>query len=80
MKPRFLLQIDLSGIINCNTFSVRLYKINENTKNVLFHYNCKMFYCTSSLSGNGQNGLEWKKALNMDEGNAIIVACNNNKL
>jgi hypothetical protein len=38
MKPRFLLQIDLSGTINCNTFSVVPSIINENAKNVLFHF------------------------------------------
>jgi hypothetical protein len=32
-KPRFLLQIDLSG----NTFSVAPSMINENAKNALFH-------------------------------------------
>ncbi len=31
-KPRFLLYIDLSGIINCNTFSVVPSIINENEK------------------------------------------------
>jgi hypothetical protein len=37
MKPTFLLQIDLSGIINYNTFSVVPSIINENAKNALFH-------------------------------------------
>ncbi len=37
MKPTFLLQIDLSGIINYNTFSAVPSVINENAKNVLFH-------------------------------------------
>jgi hypothetical protein len=37
MKPRFLLQFDLSRIINYNTFSVVPSLINQNEKNVLFH-------------------------------------------
>ncbi len=33
------LQIDVSVIINCNTFSAVPSIINDNVKNVLFHYN-----------------------------------------
>jgi hypothetical protein len=33
-----LLQIDLIGILNCNTFSVVPSIINENAKNALFHH------------------------------------------
>ncbi len=32
MKPKFLLEIDLSGIINCNTFSVVPSIIDKNAK------------------------------------------------
>ncbi len=39
MKPIFGLCIDLSGIINCNTFSVVPSIINEKSKTVLFHSN-----------------------------------------
>jgi len=35
-KPKFLLQIDLSGILNCNAFSVVSSISNENAKNALF--------------------------------------------
>ena len=35
MKPRFLLYIDLSGITNCNTFSVVPSMINENAKSAV---------------------------------------------
>jgi len=38
MKPKFLLQIDLGGIINFNTFSVVPSIINENAKNALFYF------------------------------------------
>jgi hypothetical protein len=38
MKPKLLLEIDLSGIINCNTFSVVPSIIDKNAKNVLFHF------------------------------------------
>jgi len=34
MKPRFLLQIELKYILNCNTFSVLPSIINENVKNI----------------------------------------------
>ncbi len=42
MKPRFLLKIDLNGILNCNTFSAVTSRINENVKNVLFHWNAAL--------------------------------------
>ena len=38
VKPRFCFKILCSGIINCNTFSVVPSLINENAKNVMFHY------------------------------------------
>jgi hypothetical protein len=38
MKPKFLSWIDLSGIIDFNTFSVVPSIINENANNVLFHW------------------------------------------
>ncbi len=33
-----VLAVDLSGIINCNAFSMVPSIINKNVKNVLFHY------------------------------------------
>jgi hypothetical protein len=38
MKPKFLLEIDLSDIINSNTFYVVPSIIDKNAKNVLFHW------------------------------------------
>jgi hypothetical protein len=39
MKPAFLLEADLRGITNCNTFSVVPSIINGNVKNALLHLN-----------------------------------------
>jgi hypothetical protein len=40
MKPKFMLLIDLSGIINCNTFSVVTSIINENAKKMCDTADC----------------------------------------
>jgi hypothetical protein len=37
LKQKFVLQIDFSGIINSDTFSVVPFTINASLKNVLFH-------------------------------------------
>jgi len=44
MKPKFWLQNDFYSIINYNTFSVVPSIINQNTKNVLFHYSNQFLY------------------------------------
>jgi len=54
MKPTFLLPIDLSGIINYNTFSVMPSIFNENTKNALFYSLCLRSLLTTKNCFNEQ--------------------------
>ncbi len=70
MKPQFLLQIDSSGIINCNTFSVVPSVINENAKmccsilqrsKLVCH--CKSLPPKSNICWQGQQTtLRWKSS------------------
>jgi hypothetical protein len=55
MKPRLLLYSDISGTINCNTFSVVPSIIDEIAKNVVF--NCDTLAVVPSIINDNQNVL-----------------------
>jgi hypothetical protein len=71
VKPRFWLKIVLSGIINCNTFSVVPSIINENAKNVQFHCDDKKFYSNDTTGYCGA----LKKLQNLQIA-TLLLCCN----